>query len=292
MDHSLTPKQVAQAIGVSEASLKRWCDKGLVRAVRTAGGHRRLAIEDVLEFLRSTGRRPLNAELLQLPAVRAATNVTVEESVHHFTQGLIDGDEELAQRIVFDLYLAKTSVCDIGDRLIGEAMRRIGERWSHDGLQPYQERRACEICGRILSHLRSVLPILPETAPLAVGGTLSGDAYRLPTALVELALREAGWRAESLGTGLPAETLCAAIETIRPKLFWLSVSAIDSIPEFLEKYNLIFETAQRFNVPIAVGGRALDAERRRQMQYSAFCDSLRHVVNFVASLSPVNQVAV
>jgi predicted site-specific integrase-resolvase len=26
----LTPKQVARAIGVSESSLKRWCDKGVL----------------------------------------------------------------------------------------------------------------------------------------------------------------------------------------------------------------------------------------------------------------------
>lgn len=292
MERSLTPKQVAQAIGVSEASLKRWCDKGLLKAVRTAGGHRRLAIEDVLEFLRSTGRRPVTAELLQLPVVRAATNVTIEESVQHFCQGLIDGDEDLAQRIVFDLYLAKTSVCDIGDRLIGEAMRQMGERWSHHELEPYQERRACEICGRIIAQLRSVLPVLPESAPLAIGGTLSGDAYRLPTALVELALREAGWRAESLGTGLPPETLIAAMDMLQPKLFWLSVSSIESTADFLEKYKLIFEHAQQINVPLVVGGRALDAEVRRQMQYSAFCDSMRHIMNFVASLSPLKQVAV
>ncbi len=282
MDRSLTPKQVAQAIGVSEASLKRWCDKGLVRAVRTAGGHRRLAVEDVLEFLRRTGRRPLNAELLQLPVVRSATSLTLEDSIRNLTDGLLAGDEDLALRVVFDLYLAKTSVCDIGDRVIVEAMRSIGEKWSNHDVEPYQERRACEICGHILSQLRTLQTVLPETAPLAIGGTLSGDAYRMPTLLIELALREAGWRAESFGTGLPAETLCAAMETMRPKLFWLSVSNIESVPAFLEQYNLIYERAQRLNIIIAVGGNALNAEIRRQMQYHAFCDSLRHLVNFVA----------
>ncbi len=292
MDQSLTPKQVAQAIGVSEASLKRWCDRGLVRAVRTAGGHRRLAVEDVLEFLRRTGRRPLNAELLQLPVVRSATNLTLEDSIRHLTAGLIAGDEELALRVLFDLYLAKTSLCDIGDRVIGEAMRQIGEKWSNHDVEPYQERRACEICGHILSQLRAVLPTVPESAPLAIGGTLWGDAYRLPTLLVELALREAGWRAESLGTGLPAETLCAAMETLRPKLFWLSVSNIESVPAFLESYKLMYERAQQFNILIAVGGHALNAEIRCQMQYNAFCDNLRHLVNFVAGFLAAKHLAV
>jgi methanogenic corrinoid protein MtbC1 len=238
-----------------------------------------------LEFLRRTGRRPLDADLLQLPVVRSATSLTLEESIRHLTEGLIAGDEELALRIVFDLYLAKTSLCDIGDRVIVEAMRGIGEKWSSHDVEPYQERYACEICGHILSQLRALQPALPETAPLAIGGTLSDDDYRMPTLLVELALREAGWRAESLGTGLPADTLCAALETLRPKLFWLSVSNIESIPAFLEQYNLIYDLAQRLQVVVAVGGNALDAEIRRQMQYHAFCDNLRHLVNFVLSLS-------
>jgi excisionase family DNA binding protein len=44
----VTPKQVAQAINVSESSLKRWCDQGLLTAIRTAGGHRRLALAAAL----------------------------------------------------------------------------------------------------------------------------------------------------------------------------------------------------------------------------------------------------
>ena len=292
MEPSLTPKQVAQAIGVSEASLKRWCDKGLLRAIRTAGGHRRLAIEDVLEFLRRTGRRPMSADLLQLPATRSATNLTIADSIRYFTDGLIAGDEELAHRVIIDLYLVNTSICDIGDRVIVEAMRLIGEKWSNHDVEPYQERRACEICGRVLNQLRSLLPALPESATLAIGATLSGDDYRIASLLVELALREVGWRAESLGTGLPAETLCSAIEMLRPRLFWLSVSYIASIPEFLNQYKLIVESARKFNVLVAVGGRALDSEVRLQMHYNAFCDSLRHVVNFVGGLSTDNKPTV
>ncbi len=53
---ALNTHQVAKAIGVSESSLKRWCDKGMLATQRTAGGHRRLTIEAVLEFVRGTGQ--------------------------------------------------------------------------------------------------------------------------------------------------------------------------------------------------------------------------------------------
>jgi methanogenic corrinoid protein MtbC1 len=273
---------VAQAIGVSEASLKRWCDKGLVRATRTEGGHRRLAIEDVMEFLRRSGRPVIRRELLQLPPVRSHGDAALARSKEQFLEALVQGDEPRVHRIVFDTYLAKHSICDIGDRMIADAFRQIGDKWECKDIEPYQERHACEILGRVLAQLHAVIPAVPDTAPLAIGGTLEGDDYRLPSALVELALREAGWRAEALGTGLPAATLCAAIRDTQPKLFWLSVSHIPSVPQFLEQYATIFDTARQHNIPVAVGGRALDQSIRREMHYSAFCDTLRHLITFVA----------
>jgi len=286
MKDLLTPKQVAQAIGVSEASLKRWCDKGLVRATRTEGGHRRLTLDDVMDFLRRSGRPIVSPEVLKLPPVRSLSERVSARSQDHFVDALIQGDEARVHRIVFDLYLAKQSICDIGDRVIADTFRQIGDKWECNELEPYEERRACEIFGRVLTQLRSVMPSIPETAPLAIGGTLEGDVYRVPTMLVELVLRESGWRAESLGTGLPAPTLCAAIRDTKPNLFWLSVSHIPSVPQFLEHYSTIYDTAQQQQIPVVVGGRALEQSVRHEMSYTAFCDNLRHLVNFAKSRWP------
>jgi methanogenic corrinoid protein MtbC1 len=102
--------------------------------------------------------------------------------------------------------------------------------------------------------------------------------------MVEIAMCEAGWRATSLGTRLPASTLAQAVRENQPDLLWISVSSISSLPEFLASYAELYETATTLGVAVAVGGRALSEEVRQQMVYTAHCDTLRHLVTFVTAL--------
>ena len=231
MKHLITPKQVAQAIGVSESSLKRWCDRGILTTVRTAGGHRRLALDDVIQFLRESGHNLVRPELLGLPSTVGQGATVVARARDQIRDALLAGDEDQCRRIVFDLYLAGQTACDICDRVLAAAFHDIGDGWECGEVVVYRERRGCEIALKALHDLRLAVRVPPLDAPVAIGGALEHDPYRLPTTMVEIALREAGWRATSLGTLLPAATMGEAIRENRPQLLWVSVSSIESVPD-------------------------------------------------------------
>jgi hypothetical protein len=80
-------------------------------------------------------------------------------------------------------------------------------------------------------------------------------------------------------------TLCAAITSVRPRLFWLSVSTIATVPDFLAGYSKLYERAVECGVPVVVGGRALTEEIRRTIQYAAHGDTLRHLISFAGTLN-------
>jgi hypothetical protein len=75
MKNLATPKQVTRAIQVSESSVKRWCDKGVIPTHYTAGGHRRVPLSGLLDFLRSTKQQLVRPEVLGLPATTRQTNL-------------------------------------------------------------------------------------------------------------------------------------------------------------------------------------------------------------------------
>lgn len=284
MPETLSPKQVARAIGVSESSLKRWCDQGLIPCMKTAGGHRRLALQDAISFIRSRGQDLPNPEAIRLPALSGKTHWTLDRARDRLIDALNTGDEALCQQIVTDLYLADHPVASLCDEVLAAAFHRIGELWECGEVQIYQERRACELCLRVVFHLRTLLPQRVSSAPLAIGGTLDGDPYTLATSMAEIVLRAAGFRAMTLGNRLPFATIHQAIEDQHPRLVWLSVSSIRDPQQFASELNRLWETALRNGAALVLGGVALTEDVRRTIRYSSYCDTFAHLDSFARSL--------
>jgi excisionase family DNA binding protein len=279
----LSPKQVAQAIGVSESSLKRWCDQGRIPMICTAGGHRRLPLSGVLEFIRSSKRTLVDPEAIHLQAHATRKPRSLAAARQCVQAALVAGDEAGARQMLLDLFVGGQRISAIGDEVIAESFVAIGKLWECQELEVYRERLACRICSRVLTELRGLLPASRAGAPLALGCSPEGDVYELPTTLVELVLRESGWNATSLGSSLPLATILAAIEEHRPKLFWLSISHIADQESFLHDVAALYQ-ATAGQTALVVGGRALLEPIRRQMQFAAFGDNLRHLEATAATL--------
>jgi hypothetical protein len=200
MNRLLSPKQVAQAIGASESSLKRWCDQGLLETVKTAGGHRRIAVHEVLKFAREQNHEVIEPLLLGMPASEDRKARRLPECASRFTEALLADNETACRAIVFTLFLSGHSICQIFDDVVAVALRKIGEKWECHAAEIYQERCACQTVLRLLHELLEQLPP-PDTERLALGATIEGDHYTLPVMMSKVVLRAAGWDARLYGAG-------------------------------------------------------------------------------------------
>lgn len=283
MDQLLSPKQVAAAIGASESSLKRWCDQGLLTTVKTAGGHRRIPVQEALRFVREQNHEVVEPRILGMPATDNRKALRIDNCAERMAAGLLANNEQACQAIVFDLFLDGQPVSRIFDEVIAVAFRTIGQKWECHEADIYQERCSCQIALGVLHELRSKQPP-PNSGLVALGATIEGDQYSLPVMMSEIVLRSVGWAAQLLGSSIPFDSMAKAIQEFKPEMFWLSVSFIPDEPAFIAGFNRLFETASKTNTAMVVGGRALTPEIRTRIRYSAFCDTMRHLEEFARTL--------
>ncbi len=258
MSPIISPKELADAIGVSESSLKRWADGGLIRVTRTVGGHRRIAIGEAIRFIRSMRAPLLRPEAIGMSDLAGHANqaYSTEDPTEQLFTFLRDGRADEAWGLIASLYLSGRSVAEIGDGPIRIAMQRLGDLWQHDDAGIFIEHRATAICCHVVERLRSLLSP-PGADFCAVGGGVAGDPYLLASLLSATALTAEGIAATSLGPDTPFNSLRAAYEEYRPKLMWLSISSVRNERELEDGIASLAKHLAGSDCLLVLGGREI-----------------------------------
>ncbi|MBA3819241.1 MAG: excisionase family DNA-binding protein [Deltaproteobacteria bacterium] len=218
----LSPRELADALGVSESSLKRWVDAGKISATRTDGGHRRIALAEAVRFIRETGAPLAHPEILDMPEVAIAHGRALHgDSLLHYLE---EGDAVGARGWLLARYLAGAAIAELCDGPVRESMQALGELWRHDEGGVFVEHRGTDVCLQALAHLRATFDP-PAGAPLALGATPEDDPYLLASFMAALVVGAAGMRAVNLGPDTPVSALHQAVLHYQPRLVWISASA-------------------------------------------------------------------
>ena len=126
-------------------------------------------------------------------------------------------------------------------------------------------------CGSTGDHAMNRNGLLSQRVPLA--GRMS-----------ERALRECGWRANSLGDTLHVDELCTALQRDQPRLMWINVPSIPDVDRFIASFNVLFDTAISFNAALVVAGEALTPEIHRLLSDTTYCDNFRQLETIAKTL--------
>lgn len=253
----LSPKQLGQAIGVSESSLKRWIDDGLIEVTRTSGGHRRVALAEAVRFVRQRGYKVNDPSVLGLSASDDETGRADDaQRTDHFHEMLEAGQDKEFVSAVTGLYLNGHTIAELVDGPIKESMRRIGELWhgNPDGIAI--EHRATDILIRTLGHMHTLIKTPPADAPLALGGAPPQEMHQIGSLCISLILAEQGWREANLGARMPWEQLYRAAEREKAALVWVSITNTPSETQAPDLVKLA-DSLATLPCQLVVGGREL-----------------------------------
>lgn len=281
MQGTLSPRDAARAIGVSESSLKRWVDDGLLRATRTVGGHRRIAVQDVVRFARTRRVAVLRPDLLLGGAARAIAGARDDEPLY---DALLRDDRAAVAGALLGRFLAGEPLADLCDGPVRGALRRIGELWRHEARGILVEHRATDTMLQVLAKLRDLLAVPDESAPLALGGAPAGDPYLLPSLMAATVLAEVGWRDVNLGADVPIEVFARAIEEYRPALVWVSATVRDDGGRVARLLRELAALGSARQIPIVVGGQAADARLTAALVGVHHLGSMAELAGFARAL--------
>lgn len=258
MKSILTPRQLADAIGVSESSVKRWVDDGHIVATRTAGGHRRIALQEAARYLRENGTVVVRPDVLGLDDVSALAESenTADSTDERLFGYLKSGAAAEARGLIVSRYLEGSSVAEIVDGPIAYAMTKIGEAWASHPSGIFWEHRATQVAIQSMIRLRLLLSP-QEGAPVAVGGAPSGDPYILPSLAVAAVLEGEGLRTTNLGPETPLGSLAIGLEDLDARLVWLSVSVAANLDTLRREIDgLVPKLAARGAILVVGGSQA------------------------------------
>jgi excisionase family DNA binding protein len=216
----ISTKAVAEVLGVSEATVKRWSDAGTLRCFRTPGGHRKFRLRDVKAFLSDRDDNGIVEPRITPPSKDLSDHQRSARAM------ALAGDVDGLVSLVAQERLQGSSLARTFDRVFAPAMADIGEGWAEGRLSAAQEHIASAAVGDMLARVR---PLIERTSRLERGralcACLGGEQHDLAVRMVALVLAAEGYRTALLGANVPAGDLALMIAAEPPALLAVSASA-------------------------------------------------------------------
>lgn len=296
---SLTSKQAARFLGVSEASIKRWSDSGLLPTQKTAGGHRRFRPEDISLMRRGKfSAQPHAGEVVSRKIKKAVASKAGQQKVKVSLSNeqekalvedafeiLTEGRTEEFSSLIANLNLNGLSVSGIADRVLCPAMRRVGDLWCRGEVSIATEHVATRTALQSLERVRAVTAGAENHKFLALCCTAEGDFHELPAQLAATLLEEQGIEVQMLGASMPFFALSEAVEKFQPRLICVAATIqLTSLERAVREYVQLHKVAQRAGSAIVLGGAGFEGEIRERLPADLQADSFRELERFVESL--------
>ena len=262
-ERQLTSREAARLLGVSEASVKRWADSGLLPTAKTAGGHRRFRPEDIAIFRRQgvIEKDPTHDDGTKRRAARVTTpEITEAETERAFYEAVLEGRGEQAAAILVRLHLNGSTVARLADSVICPAMRRVGDLWHRGDLSVAQEHVATRAAHEALGALRTSINHRKPHGKRAICCATESDFHELPVQMAVLTLEEHGWEVINLGSSTPFYSLAESVERYSPRLVCVASTMLEGLDRAARDYSILSNVTRKHGNALVMGGVGLTHE--------------------------------
>jgi excisionase family DNA binding protein len=253
----LSTRQVAELLGVGEATVKRWADAGEIDCFRTPGGHRKFRLRDITTFVQKRHYTVGDAFPAQLPP--GFDEVT--DAIGAVEKIALSGNASALVAQIAALRLRGQELAAIFDEVLAPALGRIGDEWQHGKLSVAEEHVAAQAVIDAISRSQPLAepPGEPTRASrgTAVVAAVAGEQHDIAARMVACLLRARGFEVLAPLAATPASDLADMVVRSRANLVALASTAPADAGALQEQIEMAARAARSSGGRLVVGGKGM-----------------------------------
>ncbi len=278
---------VARLFNVTETTVKRWADEGMLRCQKTPGGHRKYQIRNVIEFAEKNNFEPIG--VLSLPGQEgqdaqvqmAILKRDFDVLVRTFVEKALSPDRTDLYVFFSYLYEHRIALWEIYDLILRPGMIEIGDRWSRGEIGVSQEHRASYETLDALAKLQNEILVKPSTGDAVVFACLGEELHEIGLRCVANVFEAEGWLTHYLGARTPPDAVIVAAQELRPTVVALSVTHGQDPEVLVGDLRRIADVVGPIGVRLIIGGAGVPASLRPESWHHGVLNSARELTTFI-----------
>jgi excisionase family DNA binding protein len=287
MKQSYSTKELAKMWDVSESTIKRWADAGMLKCRKTIGGHRKFELEDIVEFQNQcdlTKKEASQTAECNSELKRLLDDADFQGLSNCYKQAALAGQSVLISSLLNQWNEHGLSLATIGEEIIKPAMREVGEMWRTGKIRVLDEHLATLSTIEALTDLHRDVAKNAGSNRIAIVGCSEGELHQLASILVRDLLETEGWKVVYLGSHTPLFSFTEAINRFKPQVVCISITMMDNLERAVRDYEALRRAALKHETKIIIGGTALkNDEVRARFRNALYLETLHDLLRIVAS---------
>jgi excisionase family DNA binding protein len=273
-----SPPELARLLGVNESTVKRWIDKGFLKASKTPGGHRRITKKDVQTFLKDSPTLKNRSYLIS-----QWSNQTKKDEWREYYNKHVNYRPEEARSLLMAKAIMRGSVQKVLETIVVPTLVEIGEAWNSGEIDIVDEHRmTILIRGDLVSLETLIAPPKPD-APLVALACVPEENHELTLLILSLVARERGWNTMVLGINVPLKQIEHVVTTRKVDVLGLT-KAYDKA-ESTTFIQAVRKLPEMKKLSLCVGGSGWSEKERKALQKISNVTYSNSIQDFVHTLT-------
>ncbi len=246
---------------VTETTIKRWADESVLHCIRTAGGHRKFLLKDVVQFAETngytvSGSQPPPMSQKQMEQLQIGVHMQNYAKIAAvLKEEAMQSDREGLAMLLLYLYRQHIPLPIVLDKVIQPAFEEIGHEWGKGKLGIDQEHAASHAITEALVRTAPELHRKEPNKKSALCACPQGELHELGLQGLAYSLECEGWKVHYLGGNTPLEVVFSSVRVERPELLCLSMTSVRHRGELLAKLRKVASAVHAYNGKLLIGGQ-------------------------------------